>query len=568
MSGNSLDSLSQPPSQASSPSATATAFQNQQSRAVLNAALQNARSMPATPTNSTTHATSPNSSLEPPSGVKYAEFLRTWNDNHVSRWLTDIKCAHHSEKFKANDIRGDVLLELEQSTLKEMGVASIGDRLRILNAVKVLRQKCSTRRVERLSMYGSARPPRESQLSLGDHSLSTHHARTDSATSTRSHRRLDHGRPAPLQLNPNAVQQANLPGLERDAQTAPDSARSLRPPHIQQPAQIPSSTSTPHTSSRPVGHIPPAPRGQPPPPPPSSSSRSGNRNIHSTSASGRRTPTQVDNLPDYTSQPLPPAPGLLTPQSANIGAWSGYGLPPDPRANLNGKTPTTNRSQSPLPAPPPRTASRSPNPSAAHGRNVSTSSIVANTTAPPKLSARPSTAGNHPYSQGLQPPQPQGNNTILSPIAESFISTNGGASSASPSPPTAYSVGRGPFNRPNTPGHNPNVNVIANPNLNLTPSLVDLRRKLVKFQLAEEGHSCTINVEDCAGGIEVLEKALKKFGKLGVRGADVAGTDDGGLSVDGWGVYLDWRHDNRPGQFIYIHIHFRPFRNFKRISKV
>lgn len=66
--------------------------------------------------------------------------------------------------------------------------------------------------------------------------------------------------------------------------------------------------------------------------------------------------------------------------------------------------------------------------------------------------------------------------------------------------------------------------------------------------LGDEGHSATINVEDCAGGVEVLEKVLKKFGKLSAKnteaeGPDRVGTSDGGLSVDGWCVYLDWGND-------------------------
>lgn len=85
----------------------------------------------------------------------------------------------------------------------------------------------------------------------------------------------------------------------------------------------------------------------------------------------------------------------------------------------------------------------------------------------------------------------------------------------------------------------------------------DLRRKLVKFFLADDGHSVTINVADCAGGYEVLEKVLKKFGKLGGRGSDAenmaghAGMEDGGLSFDGWGVYLDWGQDDGPGSWFH-----------------
>jgi len=51
-------------------------------------------------------------------------------------------------------------------------------------------------------------------------------------------------------------------------------------------------------------------------------------------------------------------------------------------------------------------------------------------------------------------------------------------------------------------------------------------------------------VGTCAGGVEVLEKILKKFGKGGTRNMDVDGSGDyvhvqeGALSIDGWGVYL------------------------------
>jgi mitogen-activated protein kinase kinase kinase len=98
-------------------------------------------------------------------------------------------------------------------------------------------------------------------------------------------------------------------------------------------------------------------------------------------------------------------------------------------------------------------------------------------------------------------------------------------------------VGRGPF--ANTPSSG------------TPPSLGDLRRKLVKFILGDEGRSTTINVEDCVGGVEVLEKVLKKFGKPDAKnpdleGSDRVGTSDGGLSVDGWCVFVDWGGETLP----------------------
>src|ERR1700722_9864955 len=98
-----------------------------------------------------------NTPLDLPPGMSYAEFVNGWSDSHVARWLADIRCGSLASTFKANDIRGDVLLELDQTTLKEMGVVSIGDRLRIVNAVKHLRQKTSSSRFLPLQ---SPSPPR------------------------------------------------------------------------------------------------------------------------------------------------------------------------------------------------------------------------------------------------------------------------------------------------------------------------------------------------------------------------------------------------------------------------
>jgi mitogen-activated protein kinase kinase kinase len=101
-------------------------------------------------------------------------------------------------------------------------------------------------------------------------------------------------------------------------------------------------------------------------------------------------------------------------------------------------------------------------------------------------------------------------------------------------------VGRGSFNP------NPNSNGAALP-------LDALRRKLVKFLLPDEGLSSTIDVATCAGGVEILEKVLKKFGKGGSRGVDVDSDyvqmEESGLSIDGWGVSLGMGQEDGPGTF-------------------
>ncbi|KNZ71785.1 Protein kinase byr2 [Termitomyces sp. J132] len=407
--------------------------------------------------------------LEPPPGIQYMDFIRTWSDTHVSRWLTDIKCGSHAPAFKANDIRGDVLLELDQQTLKEMGVTSIGDRLRIVNAVKALRLKSSSRSSTSQTARSRLESGNEARTPLHDKGTTD---RTDTAPNRPANR---NARPAPLQLNQNAGR-SDLPRLEHDSANRPNpTGRPNLPP------------------------LPPLPQGKPPPPP----ARQPARPSGAQGLSGRRTPTQD---PTTYGTALPTAPqnrDLLTPSSATN--WTGYHLPADPRpGNLGGKPPPP-RSTSPLPP----------------GR--SRSGLPVGASPPNKLLPRPS-AGTNPHPYATQSTPTLQNN--LSPISESFTSNSG-----NPSPSLAYTVGRGAFNNSNAPQG--------------TVPLETLRRKLVKFVLPDEGLTSTIDAATCAGGVEVLEKVLKKFGKGGLRSTD-SDIEDGGLSIDGWAVYLSKGQDNNP----------------------
>ncbi|PBK78187.1 Pkinase-domain-containing protein [Armillaria solidipes] len=518
------DNSADPSSKPSSPASPTSSFQAQQTvpRSFMTTIRGQNTPFPSTPTSSHSSGT-----MEPPPGVTYGDYIRTWTDTHVARWLADIKCGSHAATFKANDIRGDILLELDQTTLQEMGVGSIGDRFRILHAVKALRQKASPR-----SVTSPVLETNRSRLVTGlEDSTATAMASDQAPSPLTVRRRLESGRPAPLVLssNPNRT---DLPRLIRDQQP-PDSAKSNVPStHVIRPLPQPiagSSNGAPssaHPSSTRTGlpPLPPPPRGQPPLPPPG---RPPVRGIYQVSQSnGRRTPTQTDNVPAYTTQPLPPAPcnpGLLTPSQAS--PWSGYHLPADPRPGNpgGGKTPqATSRSTSPLP----RAGGRGTNVSnPVHGRNGSIGLNSPVSSSPASKQQRSGRGSAHPYatSQAAAPGSNPSQAANLSPIAEGF-------GAAGTSPPT-YTVGRGPFN-PSTPSHTN------------APSLDDLRRKLVKIALPDEGLTYTIDVDNCAGGVEVLEKVLKKFGKRGARNTDSEGvdsvqTEDGGLSVDGWGAYRD-----------------------------
>ncbi|KAF9288845.1 ATP binding, partial [Mortierella antarctica] len=75
------------------------------------------------------------------STTSYYETMRQWDDEGISQWLQEIKMTHYDRLFFEHCIRGPALLELDQYALKEIGVKSLADRIRILTAVKALREK-------------------------------------------------------------------------------------------------------------------------------------------------------------------------------------------------------------------------------------------------------------------------------------------------------------------------------------------------------------------------------------------------------------------------------------------
>ncbi|KAI6128267.1 Pkinase-domain-containing protein, partial [Pisolithus croceorrhizus] len=483
--------------------------------------------------------------LDPPIGTPFIDYLRTWSDAQVAKWLTEIKCPSHIDTFKEHDIRGDVLLELDPDTLKEMNITSVGDKLRILNAVKSLRQRCQPLNQARTylaaqgdtRMFESPRDPPKLNGHYPSHSRENSRDNTHQSNSSisRAPKRLEN-KPAPLVLSPQGGR-GDLPRLVREPSSG-DSNRvitGVRPlPQPAQPAQANNLNGTP-TSTRPaLPPLPPAPRGQPPQPPtnqqvgarPSHNPRS----LHSLSTQRSRTPNQ--DLPPYANSPLPPAPtgqALLTPGSGSS-SLSPYGLPSDPRSGLGGALKPPTRSPSSLTS---QQSPRSTNSTTTHGRNISfggVSSPLGYASLQPKQ--RPSTSGTHPYASA-QPPPVQAissqNGLALSPIAESHNS--GSSSPGSTSPPVGpSSVGRSPLGQPSH-AH--------------TPSL-DERHKLVKFVLPDEGRSCVIDVADCAGGTEVMEKVLRKLENVSTRKSDPTNltnrveTEDGGLSIGGWCIYAEW----------------------------
>src|SRR5215471_2866438 len=60
------------------------------------------------------------------------------NAGNIRAWLAELGLAKYAEAFASNDIDLDVLPELTDADLNDLGVASLGDRKRLLKAIASL----------------------------------------------------------------------------------------------------------------------------------------------------------------------------------------------------------------------------------------------------------------------------------------------------------------------------------------------------------------------------------------------------------------------------------------------
>ena len=63
----------------------------------------------------------------------------SWEINRVGSWLDDNGCGRYKSLFSENMVSGEVLLELNYDMLKDMKILSVGERARIIQAIKRLR---------------------------------------------------------------------------------------------------------------------------------------------------------------------------------------------------------------------------------------------------------------------------------------------------------------------------------------------------------------------------------------------------------------------------------------------
>ncbi|KAB8576227.1 hypothetical protein FH972_025755 [Carpinus fangiana] len=72
--------------------------------------------------------------------------VASWDERKVGDWLKSIGAERYVNLFRENNITGENLMDIDQTTLKEMGIKRVGDRVRIGSHAKLFRHRDYQRR--------------------------------------------------------------------------------------------------------------------------------------------------------------------------------------------------------------------------------------------------------------------------------------------------------------------------------------------------------------------------------------------------------------------------------------
>uniref|UniRef100_V5F106 Protein kinase n=1 Tax=Kalmanozyma brasiliensis (strain GHG001) TaxID=1365824 RepID=V5F106_KALBG len=471
------------------------------------------RSRPATPL----------SAAYLPSGPTYDDLGR-WDDADVAAWLSSARLGHHASTFADNDIRGSVILDVDQAALKEMGITMVKDRVRISAAIKLLNKRCAD----------SAMARRPSVVSIPPLSPLATHALY-----------ANEGEIEYLQNDPNADPSAD--GL--NSQFGPNSMSvrrgQMRPPPLtlkQSTSRgMPGYASPANTINNNQGFGLSAARGLTP--------GAGRGSVWNTASSSTADGGMHRKVNSIGSLAAPAIVGAATglPASRHPYGQSGQSSRPNTATGASGHPSAHASQRGALPSISPTSASFGSGPTSSLGR-------PATATGAPSIN---SVAGGSSGSQGYSP---------LTPISEA------NSYGATPTTPSAlhrqqqamgYSVGRGLFvnaprfaaassapeqQQPSSSGTLRHVdsgegyNQHANYSTAHQPTLEDLKRRTIKFISEEDNTTRTVNVSDCRDAYDVMSRVLRKFlkppsGNSYTPTADQGPTGDELGGTETWGIF-------------------------------
>ena len=502
---------------------------------------EQARSSPSRP------ATPP--LLRPPPNQQFSTYLKSWGNQEVTSFLEMYRCGQYAPVFQQNDIDGKVLLDLDMASLKEMGIAKVGERVKLLGGIKELRKRVGANgplggltRVE-LRLNGAATPPLD-----------------DLASPTAPHppektgRRLHTGRPPPLNLHPHV----SFRPLPQAYQNHPSSATARTIQSHLRPRPAPISQNSSNTTVKPINSS----THSDPPNLLSSSQTSTSTDSSSVpapsrvnlrapppryNATRRSSPSPNSDAANFAGRPLPPAPGqssaaeyanAITQQrdagdgrSTLLWAQSDaqYGLPrgPAPRGPAANAVKIDHRKQASMGTPSKTSPIKNKFSQIIGGRPSTNSGPVH------PFAANRSRDDDIPARRGSPPATEAALGNHKRVPTGGYVVGSGGMANAKSSSSDSRS----------------RKDAVLAPQSQLP--LDDIRRQVVKFINKEDGTSRTVNVASCTSGVEVLERVLKKFGKWNTGtsvSTDGESDEDGDrLEVDGWGVYAESDPDDDGG---------------------
>jgi class 3 adenylate cyclase len=86
--------------------------------------------------------------------------------SEVRKWLETVSLAQYADAFEANDIDIDLLAQVDDQLLKDMGVSSAGHRLRIRNAIAKLGAQVQSGSADGLLMSAGAASAERRQVTV------------------------------------------------------------------------------------------------------------------------------------------------------------------------------------------------------------------------------------------------------------------------------------------------------------------------------------------------------------------------------------------------------------------
>ncbi|SNX86175.1 probable MAPKK kinase Kpp4 [Melanopsichium pennsylvanicum] len=463
------------------------------------------------------------------SATTYDDLAR-WQDTDVAAWLNTNRLAHHASTFAENDIRGSILLDVDQAALKHMGITMVKDRVRIHAAIKLLNKRCADAAIARRPSVASLPP-----LSpLASHPLYANEGEIE-------YLQHDHISDSSSELSFGI----NSMGMRRGQ---------MRPPPLtlkQSTSRgMPAHASPANSLNNNQRFAPSAARGL--------TSGAARGSVWNTSSSASAKPGTADG--GALQRKLNAIGSTAAP--AIVGASSSLSSSRHPLGHniQNGRPSTATGASgysSATASHPSRSALISSSPTAASFG----SAISAN-------SGRPSTAtGAQTYSTSMAGAASSSRDAYspLTPISES------NSHGTTPTTPSAvqqqqqagYAVGRGPFaasqryaaasstssqqqsssggaiRRIDSGEGYSQLAGYQNPN---PPTLEDLKRRTIKFISEEDNTTRIVNVSDCRDAYDVMARVLKKFGKPPSGNsytptADQGPTGDELGAVETWGIF-------------------------------